>query len=56
MGITQNGVVWIIKRGVAFSLCAVNFAIIAKFFTMIAKFRYHSGNIRHSENSKFLYA
>ena len=29
MGITQNGIVWITKRGAAFSLCIVNFSIIA---------------------------
>ena len=46
MGITQNGVVWITKRGAAISLCIVNFA-------MIAKFRYHSENCRHSENLNF---
>ena len=30
MGIKQNGVVWITKRGAIISLCIVNFAIIAK--------------------------
>ena len=30
MGITQNGIVWITKRGAAFSLCTLNFAIISK--------------------------
>ena len=49
MGITQNEVIWITKSGAAFSLCIVN-------FVMIAKFRYHSENLRHSENSKFRYA
>ena len=49
MGITQNEVVWIKKRGGQISLCIVNFA-------MIEKFRYHSENTRHSENSNFLYA
>ena len=49
MGITQNGVVLITKRGAAFSLCTVNFAI-------IEKFRYHRENLRHRENSKFRYA
>ena len=50
MGITQNGVVWITKRGAAFSLCTVNFAIIAKIagiekiliFAMHTNFRYDS--------------
>ena len=51
MGIIQNEVVWITKRGAAFFLCTVNFAI-----AMTAKFRYHSENLRHSENSKFRYA
>ena len=46
MGITQNGVVWIKIKGATISLCIVNFAI-------IAKFRYHSENLRHSENSNF---
>ena len=49
MGITQNEVVWIKNRGGQISLCIVNFAI-------IAKFRYHSENTRHSENSNFRYA
>ena len=46
MGITQNKVVWITKSGAAISLCIVN-------FTIIAKFRYHSENCRHSENLNF---
>ena len=46
MGITQNGVVWITKRGAAISLCIVNFAIIAKFC-------YDSENCRHSKNLNF---
>ena len=49
MGIKQNKVVWIKNRGGQISLCIVNFAI-------IAKFRYHSENVRHSENSNFRYA
>ena len=49
MGITQNEVVWIKNTGGQISLCIVNFAI-------IAKFRYHSENVRHSENLNFLYA
>ena len=49
MGITQNGVVWIKIKGGQISLCIVNFVI-------IAKFRYHSENVRHRENSNFLYA
>ena len=49
MGITQNGVVWIINKGTRISLCIVNFAI-------IAKFGYHSENLRHRENLNFLYA
>ena len=48
MGITQNEVVWIKTRGGQISLCIVNFA-------MIAKFRCHSENTRHSENSNFRY-
>ena len=48
MGITQNGVVLITKREAAFSLCTVNFAI-------IAKFHYHRENMRHSENQNFRY-
>ena len=51
MGITQNGVVWITKRGATISLCIMNFAIIAK----LAKFRYHSENCRHSEDLNFRY-
>ena len=46
MGITQNEVVWITKRGAAISLCIVNFAI-------IAKFGYDSENCRHRENLNF---
>ena len=46
MEITQNGVVWITKRGAAISQCTVNFAI-------IAKFRYHSESYSHSENLNF---
>ena len=50
MGITQNRVVWITKRGAAFSLCTVNFAVIAKIrgiaknqnFAMHSNFRYDS--------------
>ena len=49
MGITQNQVVWIKNTRGQISLCIVNFA-------MIAKFRYHSENVRHSENSNFRYA
>ena len=49
MGITQNGVVWITNRGARVSLCIGNFA-------MIAKFRYHSENCKHSENLNFRYA
>ena len=49
MGITQNEVVWIKNTGGQISLCIVNFA-------MIAKFRYHSENTRHRENSNFRYA
>ena len=49
MGITQNEVVWIKIRGGTISLCIVNFA-------MIAKFRYHSENLRHNENLNFRYA
>ena len=49
MGIIQNEVVWIKIKGGQISLCIVNFA-------MIAKFRYHSENVRHSENSNFRYA
>ena len=49
MGITQNEVVLIKNTGGQISLCIVNFA-------MIAKFRYHRENTRHSENSNFLYA
>ena len=49
MGITQNEVVWIKNKGGSISLCIVNFA-------MIEKFRYHSENMRHSENSNFRYA
>ena len=48
MGITQNGVVLITKRGATFSLCTVNVAIIAKIrgiaknqnFAMHNKIRY----------------
>ena len=47
MGITQNEVVWIKIKGGQISLCIVNFAIKAKF---------HSENVRHSENSNFRYA
>ena len=43
MGITQNEVVWIKNIEGQISLC-------------IAKFRYHSENVRHSKNSNFLYA
>ena len=49
MGIIQNEVVWIKIKGGQISLCIVNFAIIAKFI-------YHSENVRHSENSNFRYA
>ena len=49
MRITQNEVVWIKNTGGQISLCIVNFAI-------IAKFRYHRENVRHSENSNFRYA
>ena len=49
MGIIQNEVVWIKINGGQISLCIVNFAI-------IAKFRYHSENVRHSKNSNFRYA
>ena len=49
MGITQNEVVLIKNTGGQISLCIVNFA-------MIAKFRYHRENTRHSENSNFRYA
>ena len=49
MGIAQNGVVSITKKGGAISLCIAN-------STMIAKFRYHSENLRHSENLNFRYA
>ena len=49
MGITQNEVVLIKNREGQISLCIVNSAI-------IAKFRYHSENTRHSENSNFIYA
>ena len=69
MGITQNGVVWIKNRGVAIPLCS-EFRYIAKIsgiekiqifamhsnFCYIAKFRYHSENFRHRENSNFRYA
>ena len=48
MGITQNEVFWIKIKGATMSLCIVNFAI-------IEKFRYHSENLRHSENSNFRY-
>ena len=48
MGITQNKVVWIkIKGGGGGG--GVNFA-------MIAKFRYHRENYKHSENLNFRYA
>ena len=43
MGITQNEVVWIKNTRGQISLC-------------IEKFRYDSENVRHSENSNFLYA
>ena len=53
MGITQNGVVWITKRGAAFSLCTVNFAIIAKIggIAKIKNFAMHNNFCYDSEFS-----
>ena len=54
MGIIQNEVVWNQNTGGGFSLCSDHYD--SENFAMIAKFRYHSENTRHSENSNFRYA
>ena len=55
MGITQNEVVWKQNTRGEISLCS-EFRYPSENFAMIAKFRYHSENTRHSENSYFRYA
>ena len=55
MGITQNEVVWNQNIGGQISLCS-EFRYDSENFAMIAKFRYHSENTRHSKNSNFRYA
>ena len=52
MGIIQNEVVWNQNTGGGFSLCN-EFLYHSENFAMIAKFRYHRENTRHSENSNF---
>ena len=54
MGIIQNDVVWNQNTGGGFSLCS-EFLYRSENFAMIAKFRYHSENTRHRENSNFRY-
>ena len=55
MGITQNEVVWNQNTGGEISLCS-EFFYHSENFAMIAKFRCHSENTRHRENSNFRYA
>ena len=52
MGITQNEVVWNQNTGGEISLFS-EFCYHSKNFAIVAKFRYHSENTRHSENSNF---